>query len=180
MENEASIADQPSGNIWRYLGWGSAVALILAPLVAMQFTREVNWTPMDFAFATVLIGSVGLVLELAVRKTRNGYYRTAVAAALLAGFVEIWVNGAVGIVGDGENPATLLFSAIPLLALAGAVVVRGRAASMVAVMVGAAAVQTAAAIVTYAMFRDNGSLITLVFAGLWVLSGLLFGRAARR
>ena len=127
-----------------------------------------------------MIGSVGLVLELAVRKTRNGYYRTAVAAALLAGFVEIWVNGAVGIVGDGENPATLLFSAIPLLALAGAVVVRGRAASMVAVMVGAAAVQTAAAIVTYAMFRDNGSLITLVFAGLWVLSGLLFGRAARR
>ena len=127
-----------------------------------------------------MIGSFGLVLELAVRKTRNGYYRTAVAAALLAGFVEIWVNGAVGIVGDGENPATLLFSAIPLLALAGAVVVRGRAASMVAVMVGAAAVQTAAAIVTYAMFRDNGSLITLVFAGLWVLSGLLFGRAARR
>ena len=86
---------------------------------------------------------------------------------------------ASAIVGDGENPVTLLFSAIPLLALAGAVVVRGRAASMALMMYWMAALQAVIAIVTYAIFRDNGSLITLVFAGLWILSGLSFGRAAR-
>ena len=40
-------------NIWRIIGWGSAVALILTPLVAMQFTSEVNWDETDFIFNAI-------------------------------------------------------------------------------------------------------------------------------
>lgn len=179
MENEAIIARRRSGHIGRYIGWGGAAALVLAPLVAMQFTREVNWGPVDFAFAIILFGSVGLILELAVRKTRNAHYRIGALFALLAGFAEIWVNGAVGIVGDGENPATLLFFGPPLLALIGAALVRGRARPLATLMFGLAGVQVAAAVITYALYWDKGSLLTLVFAALWALAGLCFMRAAR-
>lgn len=179
MENTASIAGMLHRNFWRILGWGSAVALILTPLIAMQFTREVQWSAMDFGFAILMFGSVGLMLELAVRKTRNGYYRIGAAFALLAGFMEIWANGAVGIVGDEGNPVNLLFVGIVLCAIAGTMILRGRARPMATLMFGLAGVQMVAAVVTYAIFWDKGSLFTLVFAALWALSGISFVRVAR-
>ncbi len=36
------------GNPWRAAVWCAAAFLLLLPLVAMQFTREVNWTLSDF------------------------------------------------------------------------------------------------------------------------------------
>lgn len=45
-------------NPWRVLGWGTAAALLLTPLIAMRFTSEVNWTASDFALAGVMIGGV--------------------------------------------------------------------------------------------------------------------------
>src|SRR4051794_6865924 len=92
------------GSRWRLAGWSLAAGLLLLPLVAMHFTKEVNWTVFDFLFAGLLIGGVGLVLEVAVRMTRNPFYRMAVAAALAASFLTIWVNGAVGMIGSEDNP----------------------------------------------------------------------------
>lgn len=43
MANEASTAGTGRHNPWRIVGWGTAAALLLLPLVAMQFTSEVNW-----------------------------------------------------------------------------------------------------------------------------------------
>ena len=40
---------------WRTAVWGTAAFLLLLPLVAMQFTNEVNWDATDFAvFGTML------------------------------------------------------------------------------------------------------------------------------
>jgi hypothetical protein len=65
------------------------VALILSlPLVAMQFTDEVVWTLADFVVAGVLLTTLGVALELAVRKAGNlataiGIAAVGVAAAIL-------------------------------------------------------------------------------------------------
>ena len=39
----------------RMLMWATPTALLIAPAVAMQFTREVQWTAFDFVFAAVLL-----------------------------------------------------------------------------------------------------------------------------
>ena len=57
----------------RPLGWRAAAALLLAPLAAMKFAPSsgVYWTGSDFVLAAVLIGTVGLLIELAVRAQRR-------------------------------------------------------------------------------------------------------------
>jgi hypothetical protein len=60
-------------------------AVLLVPLVAMQFTSEVDWSLFDFAFAAALLAGAGLLLELAVRRPHIVAYRAgAIAVGLLA------------------------------------------------------------------------------------------------
>jgi len=48
------------------------VALILSlPLVAMRFSDEVVWSLADFVLAGVLLSTIGVALELAVKKAGN-------------------------------------------------------------------------------------------------------------
>jgi hypothetical protein len=58
------------------------VALILSlPLVAMLFTDEVVWSLADFVLAGVLLATIGVALELAVK--RAGNLATAIGIAVL-------------------------------------------------------------------------------------------------
>ena len=77
----------------------TAVLLLLVPLIAMQFTNEVNWTLSDFAAAGVLLLGTGLMCELVMRKVNKLGYRIAICAALLAALFLIWAELAVGIFG---------------------------------------------------------------------------------
>lgn len=163
---------------WRIGGWGLAGSLLLAPLVAMQFTREVNWTAFDFLFAGVLIGGVGLLLELAARMTGNFAYRAGVGTALAAAFLAIWVNGAVGMIGSEHNPYNFLFLAVIAAAALGAVIASFRPAGMARAMLAAAAAQ---ACIGFGGFTADprGAVFSIAFAGLWLLSAALFRKAAR-
>lgn len=71
--------------------------LLLIPLIAMQFTREVNWSLFDFLVAGVLIFTTGLIYELIVRGIHDVRYRIAATATLLLAFLYIWAELAVGI-----------------------------------------------------------------------------------
>jgi hypothetical protein len=42
------------------------VVLLLIPLIAMQFTNEVNWTLFDFVVAGFILGT-GFICELVIR-----------------------------------------------------------------------------------------------------------------
>lgn len=68
------------------VGLVTAVVL-LAPLVAMQFTEEVNWTPFDFVFVAVLFGGTGLLLELIVRNPSSIVLRLAATVLSIAAMV---------------------------------------------------------------------------------------------
>lgn len=180
----ANVESGRRGGIpWRLLGWGIAATLILLPLVAMQFTAEVNWTLADFIFAIVMIGTVGLVFELAVRMTSNWAWRAGAACALGAAFLLVWINGAVGMIGSEGNANNLLFGIVLLVALLGAIVARFRAQAMSLAM--AAAGLTYVLLVPIVVMRTAGPVetreivLTLLFAGPWFLSAALFRKAAK-
>lgn len=77
--------------------WGAIAALLLLPLVAMQFTRQVSWDASDFAAAALLLVGAGGLYEIAARYL-TGKRRLALGAALLVAVVLVWAQGAVGIV----------------------------------------------------------------------------------
>lgn len=95
----------------------------------------------DFAFAAVLLGGGGLVLELAARISGNSAYRAGFAMAVAAAVGLIWVNAAVGFLRDEDNPAKLMFAAVILTASIGAALAGFRPAGIARAMFAAAAAQ---------------------------------------
>ena len=161
---------------WRAIGWSIPALLLLLPLAAMQFTSEVDWTAADFVVAAVLLGSVGLAFELIVRKSRSLAYRLGAATAVIAAFLTVWVNGAVGMIGAEDNSYNLLFGGVLVLALAGAVLARFEPRGMVRVMLAAAVAQALAG--AGGLSADPlGGVFSIGFAGLWLLAAALFGTA---
>jgi len=173
-------------NPWRFAGWSLAALLLLLPLVAMQFTHEVNWTPFDFAFAAVMIGGVGIAFELTIRATRNNAYRGGVAIALAAAFLLIWINGAVGIIGDEGNPLNLLYIGVIAIAFGGMAIARFRARGASRAMTMAAIANVAVGVVAVVAGRNDppGIVGLVVLNGFFVLLFLgaawLFGIAAEK
>jgi hypothetical protein len=77
----------------------AVVLLLLVPLIAMQFTSEVNWTLSDFVVAAVLLLGTGLTCEYVMRKVKKTGQRIAICAAILVLLFLIWAELAVGIFG---------------------------------------------------------------------------------
>ncbi len=73
--------------------------LLLMPLLAMQFTAKVNWTLFDFVVAGFLLLGTGFMCEFVLRKVNKTRHRIAVCAVILAVFLLIWIELAVGIFG---------------------------------------------------------------------------------
>jgi Kef-type K+ transport system membrane component KefB len=77
-----------------------AVAIILCiPLIAMQFTDEVNWTLSDFVVMGLILLSTGLLCELVLRKVTKIQHRIILCALLIFGLFIVWAELAVGIFG---------------------------------------------------------------------------------
>jgi hypothetical protein len=172
---------------WRIIGWGIAVAIILAPLVAMQLGAPgVVWTLSDFIFAIVLIGGVGLLFELAVRASKSWPYRGGVALALATAFLLVWINGAVGMIGNEGNPANLVFIAIIAMAIAGSIVAEGKARLMARAMTVAGVAQALVGVIVFAEGAGGSEppgpaalfVLIEIFAAMWFASAWLFRKAA--
>lgn len=75
---------------------GVAVALLLTiPLIAMQFSADVVWTPMDFgAMAALLLGAGSIFIAAARRFPKH---LVAIAIIVALGFLYLWAELAVGI-----------------------------------------------------------------------------------
>ena len=75
------------------------VLLLFIPLIAMQFTNEVKWTPIDFIAAGILLISAGMTLEFILRKVKSTKFRIIYCIVLFFVFFLIWAELAVGIFG---------------------------------------------------------------------------------
>lgn len=77
----------------------TVVLILLIPLIAMQFTDEVNWALSDFVVAGVLLLATGFMSELVIRNVNKMEYRIAICLAILVALLLVWAELAVGIFG---------------------------------------------------------------------------------
>lgn len=75
-------------------------AILMVPLVAMQFTREVNWTVSDFVVAVFLLAGTGMLFELSTTKLRTRKSRLTAVALNELGFLFVWEEMVLGLVGS--------------------------------------------------------------------------------
>jgi len=114
---------------WRIAAWGIAAALILLiPFVLTLLGDGIDgqgwhWTLGDFLFAFVLLFGTGLAYELLASKADHATYRFAVGIAVVSALLLVWVNAAVGIIGD-DNPANVLYVGVIVVGIIGAIIAR--------------------------------------------------------
>lgn len=168
------------GNRLRVAIWMLAAALFLLPLVAMQFTQEVQWTGFDFLVWGVMLAVACGAYELAARMSSNRHYRLGAGVSVATGFVVFWVNAAVGMVGDEANPFNLAFLGAIALGAVIALVSAFRAAGMARALYATALVQGIAAVVALVAGWDRlGALFSLGFVLPYLFAAGLFRLAAR-
>lgn len=78
----------------------SSVAILLTiPLIAMQFTNEVDWDISDFIIMGILLTGTGLLCELVLRNAKSLTHRLMICGVILFLFFLVWAELAVGVFG---------------------------------------------------------------------------------
>lgn len=179
-ENSPVVTDRTRRLVgWRIAAWTGAGLVLMIPLIAMRFTSEVQWTGFDFAVAGAMLAALIGAAELAVRLSEDWLYRAGAAVAVVAAFLMVWAQGAVGLVGSENDLFNLLFL-LPLgVGATGALVARFRAHGLGLTLWTMAAVQAGTVAVGYALTRDTDAFLLCAWVVAWALSAGLFGRAAQ-
>ena len=171
--------DGQQGNPLRVAVWSIAAFALLLPWLAMQFTSEVDWDFKDFAVFGAMLLLVCGTYELVTRLTGNKAYRLAVGIALSGAFLLTWVNLAVGIIGNEGNLANLMFFAVPMVGMVGALIARFKPLGMARALVATAIVQVLVAVIALIAGWGNAIIFTGFFVLLWLTSAHLFRKAAQ-
>ena len=153
--------------------------LILSPLVAQVVYDEFLWSAMDFVVWTLLVGSAVFLLMLGARSHKK-IGRLAVGVSVMTGFLTIWANLAVGIIGREDNPMNLLYFGFLAVGIVGAVISWGRSKGLVITLGFMSALHFALALWLYHLSATSAALTTGVLGALWCLAAFLFLRASQR
>jgi hypothetical protein len=177
-----------TNSVFRWGRWVLVTAAVLAiPALAMAFdigvpdpgqgTEGVNWGPMDFAIMGVLVLGAGLLFEYASSRGGSVAHRAAVGIAVLAGIGLVWVNLAVGMIGDEGNPANLMYVLVLFVALVGAAIGRFEPREASIAMFATAATHIVVVVIALVAGLGPQVLADAFFIGAWIASALLFRRA---
>jgi hypothetical protein len=169
--------------------WVLITAAVLAvPALVMAFNigvpdpgqgiEGVNWGPMDFAVVGVLVLGAGLLFEYASSRAGNVAHRLAVGIAVLAGLGLVWVNLAVGMIGDEGNPANLMYVLVLAVALIGASVGRFEPREASLAMFATAGAHVIVVVIALVANLRPELRADAFFIAAWVASALLFRRAS--
>jgi hypothetical protein len=171
---------------WRIATWALAVLILLLPVIIMQVTDEMNWGLEDFIVAAILILGTTLIFDLLMRVTNNTTYRVAVAVALATALMLIWGNLAVGLIGNEDEPANLMYFGVLAVGVIGALIARFQPRGMARALFATALAQVLVAVIALIAGLGapaSGPLeilgLTGFFATLFAGSGLLFRKAAQ-
>lgn len=161
-----------------------AAGILLIPLIAMQFTSEVNWTMFDFVFAWVLLTGAGLSFTFVSNRSKSVVYKAAAGLTVFTALFLIWANGAVGIIGNEDNPANLLYGAVLATLFLGSIIAGLKARPMSYVLYAAALVHALVPVAAFIIWRPSVTAdlvkvfaVSSFFVVLWLGAGLLFRRA---
>ena len=78
----------------------AAELVLLAPLIAMQFTDEVDWDVRDFMIVSVLLAGLGFASQLIISGVKNNPQQVIIGVVLAAAIILIWIELAVGLFGS--------------------------------------------------------------------------------
>lgn len=187
MTENAESNGARRGNRWRIAAWAAAGLMLLLPLLAMQVTDQVVWDVADFAISGAMLVCIGVTYELAARRTGNTAYRSAAGVALATAFILVWVNGAVGVIGNERDGANLMYGGVLAVGIIGAIIARFQPHGMARALFATALAQTLVAVIALiAGFGSTGPtwpldilMLTGFFVALWLVSAWLFRKAAR-
>ncbi len=164
----------------------AAAFILLLPLLAMQITDEVVWDLADFAVAWTLLVGAGLTYKLVARKMGNIAYRAAVGVAVATALLLVWMNLAVGLIGNEDNPANLMYFVVLAIGIIGAIIAHFQPQGMARALFATALAQVLVAVIALIAglgSPENGPLEIVALNGfffaLFVGSALLFQKAAR-
>ena len=91
-----SIITQPNFTPFR-LGFATfGVVLLAVPLIAMQFTNDVNWQIGDFLVFAGMLLVLGGAIECALRFAQSHLIRASVIALSVMAFLFVWAMLATG------------------------------------------------------------------------------------
>ncbi|MBD8019031.1 hypothetical protein [Kaistella pullorum] len=79
--------------------YGIPAMLLVLPLVAMQFTKEVNWTVSDFVIGGILLFGTAGIIDFVLRKVKSRRNRIILSVSVLLVLMLIWAELAVGLFG---------------------------------------------------------------------------------
>jgi hypothetical protein len=161
----------------RAVVWGGAALAFLAPVIA-RLTLDIPWTAFDFILWGAMLLVAAGVCEISLRLSGRLAYRAGVIVAAGTGFLIVWSNLAVGIIGDENNPLNQIFFGVLAIAVVGAVLARFRAKGMALAMSVTAAAQFGTGFIALADEKIVFGIVT-VFALGWLLAAGLFREAAR-
>jgi hypothetical protein len=160
------------------------LGLLLLPLLGNRFVEGCDWSPFDFLLMGALIFVTVLAFELIARKAKTTAYRAALGLALLASFLLLWINLAVGLIGSEDNPANLLYLAVLAIGFLGSLFARLQPRGMARTLFAMALAQMLVPTMAYIYWRPDFSPgviavfgLNAVFATLFIGSGLLFRQA---
>ncbi|MCH8500760.1 MAG: hypothetical protein LAT77_02490 [Aliidiomarina sp.] len=169
---------------FRVLGWGLVVALLITPAIAMRFTDEVQWTAFDFVVAAVLLGGSGLLIEVGAKLSTNTAFRVGMTIAVINCLLIIWLNLAVGIIGNEDNPANFMYLSVLGLVAVGTVFLRAKTNAMSWLMIATAITQLsisiAAVLLKLPTDLQPAFFLNSAFAILWLIAAGLFKVAGGR
>lgn len=74
--------------------------IITIPLIAMQFTNEVNWSLFDFIIAFILLSVIGLTINYILQLTNRLQNKIFFCIMVLLIGLLIWTELAVGVFGS--------------------------------------------------------------------------------
>lgn len=168
---------------WRIVMWGGAAALLSLPALAMRFYPDsgVDWNILDFLVMGTMLLIACSAVEIGARMSSNLLYRAGVIVAVGVGFLTVWANIAVGMIGDEGDRANLLFLGVLGIAILGSLAVRFAARGMAQVMLVAGIAQLAIAAYVMASGLDEPYVAALIglFCLPWLLAAGLFQFAAK-
>jgi hypothetical protein len=171
----------------------ATTAILLIPLTAMNFTDEVNWNGLDFVVMAILLMGAGLAYVFVANLSKSYAYKLGVAITVLTGFLLVWINLAVGMIGSANNPANLLYGLVLFTGLAGAVKSKFEPTGMAKSLFTASVVQFLIPFIALIIWQpsishqspnaDTGLVTLFVFNTFFALllsaAGLLFRKSAK-
>lgn len=154
----------------------------------MQFTDEVQWDGFDFFLMGTLLLALAGAWEFLAARAGTTLYRIASGIALVGMLLLFWINAAVGLIGNEGQSVNLLYGAVLVIIVAGAVFSRFHPKGMAVTLGTAATVQLFIPTLAYFLWPPPviswspgvGQIfvVSAFFSPLFLIAALLYIRAS--